>query len=38
MLAYWGNLLTDKEIKQSKIPGQGVTRAGEAVIRTGQDF
>ena len=31
------NLLTDKGEK-TKIPGQGVIRAGEETIRTGQDF
>ena len=31
------NLLIDKEEK-AKIPGQGVIRAGEEAIRTGQDF
>ena len=31
-----GNLLTGKGVKQSKIPGQGVIRAGEGTIRAGE--
>ena len=33
-----GNLLTGKRVKKSKIPGQGVIRAGEGTIRAGPDF
>ena len=33
-----GNLSTDKGVKWSKIPRQGVMRANEGRIRTGQDF
>ena len=33
-----GNLLTVKGVKWSRIPGQGVIRGGEVVIRAGQDF
>ena len=31
-----GNLLTSKGIKQSKLPGRGIIRAGESTIRTGK--
>ena len=31
-----GNLLTGKGVKQSKIPGRGVIRAGESTIRPGK--
>ena len=33
-----GNLSTDKVVKWSKIPRQGVMRANEGRIGTGQDF
>ena len=33
-----GNLLADKGVKRSKIPGQGVMQAGQGKIRAGQDF
>ena len=33
-----GNLSTDKAVKWSKIPRQGVMRADEGRIRAGQDF
>ena len=33
-----GNLSTDKGVKWSNIPRQGVMRANEGRIRTGQDF
>ena len=33
-----GNLWTGKGVKRSKIPGKGVLRAGERIIRAGQDF
>ena len=33
-----GSLLTGKGVKRSKIPGQGVMRAVESIIRLGQDF
>ena len=33
-----GNLSTDKGVKWSKIPRQGVMRANEGRIKTGQDF
>ena len=33
-----GNQLTGIEVKTSKIPGQGVMRAGEGTIRAGQYF
>ena len=33
-----GNLSTDKGVKWSKITRQGVMRADEGRIRTGQDF
>ena len=32
-----GNLLTNKGVK-AKIPGQGVVRGGEEIIRAGQGF
>ena len=31
-----GNLLTSKGIKQSKLPGRGIIRAGESTIRPGK--
>ena len=31
-----GNLVTDKEVKRSKIPGRGLIRVGEWVITAGQ--
>ena len=33
-----GTLLTCKEIKTLKIPGQGVLRVGKGTIRADQDF
>ena len=33
-----GTLLTVKVVKRSEIHGQGVMRAGEGIIRAGQDF
>ena len=33
-----GNLLIGKGVKKSKIPGQGVMRAGEVRFNAGQDF
>ena len=33
-----GNLLTGKGVKRSKLPGQGVMRAGKETIKAGQEF
>ena len=33
-----GNLLTGKEVKKSKKPGQGIMRATKCTILAGQDF
>ena len=33
-----GSLLTGKGVKRSNIPGKGVMRAVESIIRVGQDF
>ena len=33
-----GNLLTDKAVKRSDIPGQGRMQAGEGTIRTSWNF
>ena len=33
-----GSFLIAKGVKRSKIPGQGVMREGENVIRAGQEF
>ena len=34
----FGNLLTGKGVKRSKIPEQGVMRAGEGTITAAQDL
>ena len=36
--SFLGKLITGKGVKRSKIPGQGVMRASEGTIRSGQDF
>ena len=35
---FLGNLLTGNRVKRVKKPGQGVWKAGEDMIRAGQDF